>query len=447
MHEAHWAMENIFYIESLHVQAMTKKISINVKKPDNKLTIRVKRANRTIRVTRPPQLKTPDFPEYVPSKLYRRKKLPMPLTPHEQLHGKTFQHPGLDYEVKDVNYVAVVVCHGIARDRCDPMIPYCSDPMVETEYDVIFTSKFGDTTKIFGTSNEVCEYLCENIGFINRSNGPSIKGHGLMDALKSTIDAHSRVKGNVEVGIAGSLSKDTLLTQKDKGTRVSNLEIFMDGEHRLGDVDGIFLFKIGEPCNPIADHNALSVVPTTLLREQPHLRYVAQSAHNLQSFIVPTGSVPEQDGNYDNGDQRWWMDASYTLKDKSPVKLSDVLDKKGLFPEDTTVIAYVCRSASIPHAAHHSPIGTDYTTDGSSMARSESAKSESSMTSKPSAGSATSVGRNHDSNWSNWSNDSDWSNGSDWLNDPNELELLGGAKRNKHKNKTRKKCRRAQPNR
>jgi len=122
---------------------------ITVKKPPGKKLI--------IRVKRP--LKTPKFPPYMPSLMYRRKHEPVQLQqPHSRMNFSEV------YAGKDVKYLAVVSCHGAARDLCDPAIPHCTDPLFETEYDVIFTCAFGETTSTFGTSHEVCQRLCTNIG-------------------------------------------------------------------------------------------------------------------------------------------------------------------------------------------------------------------------------------------------------------------------------------------
>ena len=189
----------------------------------------------------------------------------------------------------------------------------CDNPLFKPKYDVVFTSKYGATSKIYGNNTSVGKYLYENLKKHNISTGGKF-----MEILESTIDRGARTRADgEEIGIGGALGKNTMLSQKDIGTAVSDLNIFMEGDHseyispNNNDNDSIFLFKLnGDDDDPVdddysmgedeadetvrnnvQDHNVLAVNPTNLLYRRPALRYVAQTAHNLQSLIEPTGAA------------------------------------------------------------------------------------------------------------------------------------------------------------
>jgi hypothetical protein len=85
-----------------------------------------------------------------------------------------------------------------------------------------------------------------------------------MEILDSTVDrrAFTRADGT-NIGFGGALGKNTILTQKDIGTDVADLELFMEGTHSPfvgvndNDNDSIFLFEIDptNDCVNISDHN------------------------------------------------------------------------------------------------------------------------------------------------------------------------------------------------
>jgi hypothetical protein len=49
-------------------------------------------------------------------------------------------------------------------------------------------------------------------------------------------------------------------------------------------------------------------------------------------------------------------------EEKRLVRLSDILEKKGIFPEGTVVVPYVCRSTLVDHMCARSPSPSDYMT-------------------------------------------------------------------------------------
>jgi hypothetical protein len=186
-----------------------------------------------------------------------------------------------------------------------------------------------------------------------------------MNATELSIDKNPVVKNGIEMAQIGALGKDTILTQKDEGSVVTNLEIFSYGEYYSDDVDGIFLFKIGDMCPPLKDIGKHNVANAAQMASP--IPYIASVAANVERLIglTPTANVP-----HIGPDGKQYIDASHTLRDGRPVKLSDVLGMKGVFPKNTTVIATICRSG---FGSVHTP--TCYITDDS---RSVSAKSNSS---------------------------------------------------------------------
>jgi hypothetical protein len=192
-----------------------------------------------------------------------------------------------------------------------------------------------------------------------------------MTALNSTINLH-------DLFDLGKLHKTAALKQRDQGSNVSDLNIFMSGLHSPTRIDGIYLFEVGKPCGPSQHHNAMTVDPARLVQTHPELFHVAQTAMNLQSFIEPTTfhgvrhphSTLQQ---HDTVVTKDWMGVQYQLKENQDnVRLSDVVGKEGIFPPNTVVIAYVCRMVdSLPKQSYDSPVTSDYTsTSTSSMSES-----------------------------------------------------------------------------
>ena len=190
-----------------------------------------------------------------------------------------------------------------------------------------------------------------------------------MQILDSTIDRRAITNADgTNKGIGGALGKDTILTQKNIGDNVADLELFMDGTHapyidqNNNDNDSIFLFKFDpiNNCDNVHDHNALAVNPDKLIKQKPGLDYVAQTARNLQSIIEPTSARMDPTTG--------WSDVTHQLKeikddpdpDKRTVRLSDILGKKGIFPEGTVVVAYVCRSTLVDNLCVETPRTSDY---------------------------------------------------------------------------------------
>jgi hypothetical protein len=276
------------------------------------------------------------------------------------------------FGAKQIKYVAAIVCHGMSCDSakhlvCQDLVT-CENPLFKTEYDVVFTSKYGDTSEVHGNSHLVAKYLCEKMK--TRKNG---SGAEFMEILDSTVDRGAYINANgISVGLAGALGKNTILTQKDIETDVADLELFVEGTHSPydgvndNDNDSIFLFEIDPTnhCDNVRDHNILSIDPHELFGRRPGLAYVAQAAHNLQSFIEPTSAQLMYNPTTGYG----WSDVTHRLKefkddpdpDRSIVRLSDILGKKGIFPEGTVVVTYVCRSTLIDDLCVETPVRTDY---------------------------------------------------------------------------------------
>ena len=352
---------------------MTKKLTIKVTRPHKpKLTITVKRPYKklTIRVKRPSSRSGPSssHPQYATPKKYRRITPVVMLTPHELQARRSVPHITPTYATKPVEYFAVIVCHGMACDFCNPSFVRCLDPMFKTECDLVLTCEHGANTVTHGSSFNISRNICKQIKSLNPSNSPRISGQTFMNATELSIDKNPVVKNGIEMAQIGSLGKDTILTQKDEGSNVANLEIFSYGEYYSGDVDGIFLFKIGDMCPLLADIGKHNVANAAQMASP--IPYVASVAANMDRLVglTPTASVP-----HIGHDGKRHIDASHTLRDGRPVKLSDVLGIKGVFPKNTTVIATICRGG---FGSVHTP--TCYATDDSSMSRSESAKSNSS---------------------------------------------------------------------
>ena len=330
-------------------------------------TARVKKPT-TIKVRRQ-QLKPSVFPGRAKTKVYRRKKPIVDLTPLEKKVLKSAPQYSQLFAKKKIKYVAAIMCHGISCDEAKHMIceslMQCENPLFKTEYDVVFTTKYGQPTEVYGNTEKVSSYLCEKL-----DKKHTMTGEEFMGILESTVDREAiELDGGKTRGIGGALGKNTILTQKNSGSMVADLKIFMEGEHTVNDNDGIFLFEIGEKCTNVLDHNALTVDPSELIKRRPGLHYVAQAAQNLQSLIEPTGAkLYPQTSKY--GPHILWSDVTYQLKEfkddmdeeKRLVRLSDILEKKGIFPEGTVVIPYVCRSTLVDDMCARSPSPADYMT-------------------------------------------------------------------------------------
>jgi hypothetical protein len=317
-----------------------------------RVTLRVNPSTRTARVKKltlkKPQLKENVFPPRRPSKSYKRKKPNMPvlLQPKVQFSAS--------FAKKNIQYVAMIMCHG---SSCDS-IHRCENPRFETKYDLILTSPHGTATTTHGPPHEVYRHLCNR--YVNAAT--PLTGKSFMNALSSTINYH-------ETFDLGKLHKNATLKQRDQGTNVADLNIFMSGLHTPSRVDGIYLFEVGKPCETPHDHNVMTVNPALLLQTHPELLHVAQTAMNLQSFIEPTEvhGVRHPQPQDDKVVAMDWMDVQYQLKENHDnVRLSDVVGKEGIFPPNTVVIAYVCRVVhSLPRQALHSPTSSVYTSASS----------------------------------------------------------------------------------
>ena len=351
-------------------------ITLNVNMP--KFTLRVNprtgtaaavvRKPLTIKV-RKPQLKQLVFPPQNPRKSYIR-NVPFQQMPpwRKKILRSIPPQFSPEFAKKQIHYVAAIVCHGMSCDSakhllCQNLVT-CENPLFKTEYDLVFTSKYGDTSEVHGNSHLVGKYLCEKMK--TRKNG---SGAEFMEILDSTIDRGAFTSADgTNIGLGGSLGKKTILTQKDIGTNVADLELFVDGTHARfindndNDNDSIFLFKIDpiNNCVYVKDHNVLAVNPDKLIQRQAGLDYVAQTAQHLQSIIEPTGAPMDPITG--------WSDMTHQLKefkddpdpDKRVVRLSDILGKKGIFPEGTVVVTYVCRSTLIDDLCVETPKTQDY---------------------------------------------------------------------------------------
>jgi hypothetical protein len=327
----------------------------------------VKKPKPVTFTVRKPQLKEKVFPLQTTRKKYIRKEPYKQLDPSRKRALRS--SPSLcspEFSIKQIKYVAAIVCHGISCDSAKHLVcqhlDTCENPLFKTEYDLVLTSRYGDTSEIYGNSHLVANYLCEKIKDRKTGNGAEF-----MQILDSTIDRRAITNADgTNKGIGGALGKDTILTQKNIGDNVADLELFMDGTHapyidqNNNDNDSIFLFKFDpiNDCDNVHDHNALTVNPVDLLKRKPDLDYVAQTAHNLQSIIEPTGAKMQ------NG----WSDVTHQLMqfrddpdpDKRTVRLSDILGKSGIFPEGTVVVAYVCRSTLVDNLCVETPRTSDY---------------------------------------------------------------------------------------
>lgn len=293
-------------------------------------------------------------------KTYRRKK---DLIQTQTTHISTKVSYTDKFAKKPIQYVAMIMCHG---SSCDS-IHRCINPMFETKYDLILTSPHGTCTTTHGPPHEVYNHLCNAVNSRMNADTP-LTGKSFMTALKSTI--------NYDSYDLGQLHKNSNLKQRDQGSNAPDLNIFMSGLHSPDRIDGIYLFEVGHPCEPLHEHNVMTVNPTLLFEKHPDLWYVAQTASNLQSFIEPTefhgvrhphrilkrGVVVTKD----------WMDVQYKLKgNPDNVRLSDVVGTEGIFPPNTVVVGYVCRKIELlPPIQYDSPGASDYTTATSSAASS-----------------------------------------------------------------------------
>ena len=361
-----------------HTGTVRKSLTFKVKKP---LTFKVKKP-LTFKVKKPltfkvkkPQLENLVFPPQPPRISYIRKKPYQQLEPwRKKVLRSVPPQFSSEFATKQIHYVAAIVCHGISCDQaqhlvCQGSSALCENPLFKTEYDLIFTSRYGDTSAVYGNSHLAGNYLCEKMK--KRKNGT---GSDFMEILDSTIDRRDITHANRKtvVGIGGALGKDTILIQKDIGDDVADLELFMDGTHSQyihendNDNDCIFLFKFDpiNECDNVKDHNALAVNPAELIKQKSGLDYVAQAAQNLQGIIEPTNPPIQMKAN-----GTYWSDVTHQLKEfkDNPdpynriVRLSDILGKKNIFPKGTVVVTYVCRSTLVHDLCVNTPIAEDYT--------------------------------------------------------------------------------------
>ena len=294
------------------------------------------------------------FPGRPQSKTYRRKK---PLRKYTGSNRIICSHK---FGKNPIQYVAMIICHGSSCD--DEKGKSCVNPMFQTEYDYVSVTKHGDFAMAHNTPQHIYLRLCLAIHesrVLPDDYLHPLTGYEFMHALKSTIHFGFGIFDE-PTNISGKLHKNSFLKQHDAGSTISDLNIFQTGHVKFENaIYGIYLFKIDEDCMPDEDHNVMTVSPQKLLTKTPSLRYVAETARNLQSFIEPNGSH------------------AYKLKEnKDTVRLSDVLDKKGIFPPNTVVVGYVCRRiGTLPSQQYDSPYASDYTTERSTMSSSSASSS------------------------------------------------------------------------
>jgi hypothetical protein len=421
---------------NIHKAHVRKPLTIKVRKP---LTIKVRK----------PQLKQVVFPLQPPRKIYTR------IEPYKQMQPSLKQIlrsvPSLcspEFSRKQIKYVAAIVCHGISCDSAKHLVcqhlDTCENPLFKTEYDLVLTSRYGDTSEIYGNSHLVANYLCKKIKDRKTGNGAEF-----MQILDSTIDRRAITNADgTNKGIGGALGKDTILTQKNIGDNVADLELFMDGTHSPfvddndNDNDSIFLFELDptNDCVNVSDHNALAVNPDELIQRRPGLAYVAQAARNLQSFIEPTNAplVPTGTGTMLHSD------VTHRLKDKSIVRLSDILGKKDVFPEGTVVVTYVCRSTLIDDLCVVSPTCSDYRSVQSTPMASEATPTMTfaalDQTSTP-MDSGTPTSTHSWSDWSDFDSVPSTTSSSSWFNFDDAMSNGGSIKKKSKRKKTLKKRR------
>ena len=250
----------------------------------------------------------------------------------------------------------MIICHG---SSCDDET-FCLNPIFKTEYDYVSVTKHGDCATIYDVPQVSYLRLCATID-ASRDYHEQLTGFEFMHALKSTI--HFGFSTFDEpTNISGKLHKNSFLKQHDAGSTISDLNIFETNHVTFeNSVYGIYLFEIDEDCVPADKHNVMLVSPKELLTENPSLRYVAETAHKLQSFIEKKGSHGH----------------AYRLKEtKDTVRLSDVLAKEGIFPQNTVVVGYMCRTiGTLPPQQYDSPYASDYTTERSTMSSSSASSS------------------------------------------------------------------------
>ena len=287
----------------------------------------------------------------VSKKRYRRKRALRPYTRTDQMvYSPVFAN-------KHVQYVAVLIGHGASRDigSTGERIEY---PLFKPNSDLVFITPNGMSGMIYGMPQDVFSHLCSRTQSLT---GEPCTGAQLMNALQSTI------RSEQDPHVKGQLFKTATLKQHDAGSRVSNLRIFRSGYTKnIHGIDGIYLFEVGKPCESPNNHNVLTVNPSLV---KPELRYVAQTAINLQSFIEPTETHGMVVGTrVQNGIEEYVFNPPYKLKGTTEdiIHLSDVLEQPGFFPENTVVIAYVCRGIrSLQPQAYDSDRSSDYTTASS----------------------------------------------------------------------------------
>jgi hypothetical protein len=266
-------------------------------------------------------------------------------------------------------YVALLITHGSSRET--PSSDLIENPRFKTEYDYISTTKHGDAAAAYHIPQTIYKRICTTINeprkMFNERSQP-FTGAELMHALRSNLhfgfgifDEPTDVSGKFH-------KKHTFFKQHDEGSNVSDLNIFRNGCSNFQQgICGIYLFKIDEECDDPADHNAMTVSPEELFNRNPRLRYVAETAQNLQSFIEPTANYGVIRVQNTSAHPKYCFHPQYQLKEtKGTVYLSDVLGKKGIFPPNTAVIGHVCRGIHpLSEAQYDSAVSSDYMSSSS----------------------------------------------------------------------------------
>jgi hypothetical protein len=317
---------------------------------------------------------------------YRRKRNLQPYTRTGQMmYSPVFAN-------KPVQYVAVLIGHGSSRDSSSMSERIEGHPLFNTKYDLIFVTPHGTVASSHGPPQSVFGHLCNSIQSPGKPyTGKPCTGAQLMNALQSTIRSPQGPH------VQGQLFKTTTLKQHDTDSSVSDLNIFGGGYTKnLLRIDGIYLFEVGKSCDEPDNHNVLTVNPTSLVNTHPDLRYVAQTATHLQTFIEPTETHVRVVGTRMVGTKKvleYLFEPQYQIKGNAdrpvrPVHLSDVLEHPGIFPEHTAVIAYVCRGISTLQSKdqpYDSAVSADYTTATASSASSASSLGDAAAVSAVSA--------------------------------------------------------------
>jgi|LauGreDrversion2_6_1035139.scaffolds.fasta_scaffold00980_2 hypothetical protein len=217
---------------------------------------------------------------------------------------------------KDMRYVVVVVCHG-GCSAFDTPLP--KKKRFTTAFDTVFTSELGMLTYA-GNSYALCKELFES-PFPN-------KGDKLVSRLETIMKRN-----------AGGLEKANVLNFKGMSDRVTNMNIFTTGEYKTHSIDdGIFLFRSGDAA--------------------PRDEGVVKSKDIAPLLFQRTGSVSVPTPT---GSGFVTSLPSYTVsgRDSLGVQLSDLLEeggalhKRGLTPENTTVVVVSCRVIPSRHMEDH----------------------------------------------------------------------------------------------